>query len=241
MAAPPPLPAPAAPPPVAAAPPEPAPPGPVASLPAAQPPPPSHAAPAFALPEFPWPPPAASTRFDLARDLFKRRETVGEVANQIVAALENSGYVERSFFRTTADGVVLVTRIERINIDGTPSALRWPAWRGNQSGLNLQEFLSGLFYVDRGRYRVIVFVLQERLISPSPRSATAAEARVWLQTGANRLPREVANRPYGDSVCSVLVYEFASDGRTVRTVDSSITAQEHLEKAGLTASLQRRN
>jgi len=152
-----------------------------------------------------------------------------------------SGYVERSFFRTTADGVVLVTRIERINSDGTPSAPRWPAWRGRQGELNLGQFLSGLFYVDRGHYRVIVFVLQDQPFSQSKDQVAAAAARAWLQTGANLLPRDVANRPYGESDCSVLIYEFASDGRTVRVIDSSLTGRQHLDKAGLMAALARAN
>ena len=80
------------------------------------------------LPEFPWPPPAASASYVLPDRLLASYHTVGSVVDAILAALERSGYVERSFFRTEAGGVALVTRLERINDDGTSSAAteRWP-------------------------------------------------------------------------------------------------------------------
>ena len=63
------------------------------------------------------------------------------------------------------------------------------------------------------------------------------QARGWLRTGANMLPREVADRPFGQGECSVLIYEFASDGTAVRRIDSRLTGREHLEKAGVMAYL----
>ncbi len=177
----------------------------------------------------------------LPRDFLERHNTVGQVANAIVSALEHSGYVERSFFRTKDDGVALVTRLERINNDGTPSAERWPAWRGHQTAFNLEQFLRGLFYVDRGRYRVIVFVLQNQPFSQSTHRVAEAEARTWLQSGANTLPRGIADRPFGDGAATALIYEFASDGRTVSSVDSPLTGRQHLDKAGVMALLAKVN
>ncbi len=80
------------------------------------------------LPEFPWPPPAASASYVLPDKLLASYHTVGDVVGAILGALERSGYVERSFFRTEAGGVALVTRLERINDDGTPYSEtgRWP-------------------------------------------------------------------------------------------------------------------
>ena len=54
-------------------------------------------------------------------------------------------------------------------------------------------------------------------------------------------PAEVANRPFGQGECSVLIYEFASDGTAVRRIDSRLTGREHLEKAGVLAYLGRAN
>ncbi len=193
------------------------------------------AAAAQAMPEFPWPPPAASASYVFPRRFFKEGQTLGEVTDSILTALERSGYVERSFFRTKADGIALVTRLESINEDGSPRAgpARWPSVRNRPAVQGLEEFLRGLFFVDRGRYRVIVFVLQDKPFAQSSERVVADDARSWLRSGLNTLPPEIAQRAYGNSDCSALIYEFASDGSQVRVVESSLTGRQHLEKAGV--------
>jgi hypothetical protein len=196
------------------------------------------------IPQFPWPPPAASATYVLPETVFERGRTTGQVVATIIAALERKGYVERSFFTTPADGVVLVTRLERINEDGSSAAdlQRWPAvGEAARSSVGFAQFLRGLFYVDPGRYRVIVFVLQDAPFSQAAeKPVTGQQARAWLRTGANVLPRELADRGYrGD--CTVLVYEFASDGTAVRVVESRLTGLQHLEKSGVLATLGRPN
>jgi hypothetical protein len=192
------------------------------------------------IPQFPWPPPAASASYVLPGSLFEGRASLGQVTASIIAALERQGYVERSFFRTAADGVALVTRLERINDDGSPAAggERWPAGlqQGGRSTATLGQLLRGLFYVDPGRFRVIVFIVQDTPFSQSSERITGDQARTWLRTGANILPRDVAERPFTGS-CTVLVYEFASDGAAVRVVESRLTGRQHLEKAGVLAGL----
>ncbi|HSB59931.1 MAG TPA: hypothetical protein VLD66_10060 [Methyloceanibacter sp.] len=195
------------------------------------------------LPEFPWPPPQASASYVLPDKLLASYHTVGDVVDAIIGALEHGGYVERSFFQTKAGGVALVTRLERINDDGTPSAEaeRWPnTGQRYSSSDSLMQFLEGLFYVDPGHYRVIVFVLQDMPFSQSATNITADEARAWLTSGANVLPSDIAARPFGGvngGHCTALIYEFASDGTKVHVVESRLTGREHLEKAGLLAAL----
>jgi hypothetical protein len=196
------------------------------------------------IPQFPWPPPAASATYVLPESVFERGRTTGQVVTTIIAALERRGYVERSFFTTPADGVVLVTRLERINEDGSSAAdlQRWPVvGEAARSSVGFAQFLRGLFYVDPGRYRVIVFILQDTPFrQDTEKPVTGQQARAWLRTGANVLPRELADRGYrGD--CTVLVYEFASDGTAVRVVESRLTGLQHLEKSGVLATLGRPN
>jgi hypothetical protein len=201
------------------------------------------------LPEFPWPPPVASAHYVLPQSLFSDRATVGDVATAIISALEHNRYVERSFFRTAADGVALVTRLERINDDGTSLAgnQRWPSGgSGNRdaapkSAGDLFNILYGLFYADPGRYRIIVFILQDRPFSQSSRRITDEEAREWLWRGANSLPRPIAERSFTDGTCTALVYEFASNGTMANRVDSRLTGRQHLEKAGVLAILAKAN
>lgn len=201
-----------------------------------------HAAspPADLLPVFPWPPPKASASYVLPDSLFAGYQTVGAVVDAILKALEQGGYVERSFFRTPPGGVALVTRLERINDDGSPfsESQRWP---GGDEHIDLTAtlytFLRGLFYADPGHYRVIVFVLQDLPFAQSSKRITAQEAEAWLTSGANVLPPDMAEHPFGGGHCTVLVYEFASDGTKVHVVVSSLTGKQHLEKAGVLTAL----
>ena len=127
--------------------------------------------------------------------------------------------------------VAVVTRLERINTDGSPTAEaeRWPAAaQPHQSARSLFDFLQGLFFVDPGHYRVIVFVLQDLPFS------TAQQAQTWLVSGTNILPRAIANLPFGDAHVTVLVYEFASDGSKVQVVTSQL-----LERAGVLTVLDK--
>ncbi len=197
-------------------------------------------APRADLPDFPWPPPQVSASYNLPRNLFQARSTVGQAVEKIVAALEQTGYVQRSYFRTQADGVALVTQLESINDDGTAQsdAKRWPVLKDSK---DLVSMVRGLFYVDPGHYRVIVFILQDKPFVQSPSAVTGDQAREWLRSGANMLPHDVAARPFGQGEVSVLIYEFASDGTAVHRVDSKLTGKQHLEKAGVLSFLEKTN
>ncbi|HXG79974.1 MAG TPA: hypothetical protein VNJ31_11650 [Methyloceanibacter sp.] len=193
-----------------------------------------------ALPNFPWPPPKASATYVLPDQLLESYRTLGAAAGAILAALEQSGYVERSFYRTDPGGIALVTRLERINDDGSPAAERWPP--GAEPDITtrgLLEFLRGLFYVDPGHYRVIVFVFQDLPFSQSQDVVTAETAHAWLTSGANVLPADIAELPFAGAHVTALIYEFASDGSKVQPVASGLTGKQHLEKAGLLAALDR--
>jgi hypothetical protein len=208
--------------------------------PAPYPPSPYRPSPSSSLPEFPWPPPAASASYVLPDNLFQPRHTMGEEVAFILYALERNGYVERSFFRSGAGGVALVTRLERIDEDGTsfPEQQRWSSGAPRfRSTADLFMILRGLFFVDPGHYRIIVFILQDAPFSQSSEAVSAAEAAGWLRSGTDVLPPEVAARPFAGNHCTVLIYEFASDGTTVRSVESRLTGKRHLEKAGVLSLL----
>jgi tetratricopeptide (TPR) repeat protein len=226
----------------------------------AAPPPPPPSAPALSsspsgassgqglvpsIPQFPWPPPEASTTYAFPKEVFSRYATVGEVSDTILTALERSGYVERSFFQTGDGGIALVTRLEQITSDGSPAAdpERWLAGYDNNPA-SFVDFVRGLFYAKAGRYREIVFILQEASFRASERKATAEEAEKWLTQGLNKLPPQLASKPFGkDSTCMALIYEFTSAGIASKPVPvkSSLTGKQHLIKAGLLAVLEKPN
>jgi tetratricopeptide (TPR) repeat protein len=194
-------------------------------------------------PLFPWPPPAASASYVLPRDLFKNRSTIGQAVAAIVAALESRGYVDRSFFATPAGGVALVTRLERINDDGSHAAesQRWPTAGKDQqygSSLDLAGLLRGLFFTDPGRYRIIVFIMQNEVFAQSDARISEEDARAWLRQGLNTLPPELEDRTFDKGDCTALIYEFVSAGGGVHTVESQLTGKQHLRMAGLEILLE---
>ncbi len=192
------------------------------------------------VPYFPWPPPSSSARYVFPQEVFRRYSTVGEVSSTILKALERSGYVERSFFQTEPGGVALVTRLEKIAGDGAPAPEqeRWPAGF-DSTPQGFVDFVRGLFYAKAGHYRVIVFILQEKAFTQSEKKATGKDAETWLDVGAFTLPAWLANRPFGkDSTCTALIYEFESDGTSVKSVQSPLTGKQHLEKAGLLPAIE---
>jgi hypothetical protein len=140
--------------------------------------------------------------------------------------------------------VALITRLERINDDGSPASAeeRWSAGNLHNNAANLAEFLHGLFYADPGRYRVIVFIIQDQPFTQAAEKTLSGEqARALLPRGADVLPPEVAERSVAKSHCTALIYEFANDGTAMLKVDSRLTGRQHLEKAGLLATLEKPN
>ena len=99
----------------------------------------------------------------------------------------------------------------------------------------------GFVFVDPGRYRVTVFIIQDHPFSQSTAKVTAREARTWIQSGANVLPSKEAARPSALTHCTALVYEFARDGKVVRVVESRLTGRQHLAKAGILPRLEKLN
>jgi tetratricopeptide (TPR) repeat protein len=186
------------------------------------------------LPFFPWPPPKPSTTYDFHRTDLARYKTYGEVTSAILSALERTNYVDHRFYQTEARGIALVTKLERISSDGTPAASdRWPEGFGDNPA-GFFDFLRGLFLAPAGHYRVIVFMLHDTPIQVSATAPAAEDAARWLEGGVLQLPPEFERRVFGaNSVCSALIYEFASDGVKVKGIASAATGKRHLEKTGL--------
>jgi Putative peptidoglycan binding domain len=207
----------------------------------AQQPPESTPPPEPELPDFPsWPPPMPSASYVLPDKLLERYHTLKEATDAILTALETTGYVERSFFRTEPGGIALVTRLERIEADGSPAHPgRWASAESTYpSAQDLINFLRGLFFVKKGHYRLIIFVIQETPFVLSQKSMPEPEARALIGKGANTLPMATAKRSFKDNHCTALIYEFSSDGKSVEFLaESPLTGKQHLDKAGVLSLL----
>jgi hypothetical protein len=205
---------------------------------------------ALELPSFPWPPPRASALRGIPLGWLiddsatARLRTLDE---RLGLALDHLGYAQRAYFRAPG-GYALVTRIERIEPDGRPraGAERWALDESAAGIFSITDYLRALFLARPGYFRVLVFTVTPQPFSTSGPPVTSAEAIVWLQTGFNRLPEEIAEIAVASApfACTALIYEFEraaeSDPAHV-LLPGRIEARAHLEQSGLLRELERRD
>ena len=196
------------------------------------------------FPSFPWPPPQASGTEVIPPSLLGPTDvvTLGNVDARITQALESNGYYETSYYAVPG-GYAVVTRLERIERDGTPiEHSAYPLPYISSGDFSVAEYLRRLFLASPGFYRVIVFIVTRYPFSQSGEQVTLDIAESWLLDGFNRLPTEVAASHYThEYATSALVYEFArptdNDVPTL-TRPGAVSARMHLERSGVWAALQ---
>ena len=190
------------------------------------------------LPDFPWPPPTPSASQPLPGLLTQLGFiTVGQVADWVAQSLDQRSYFDRSY-HSAPNGFAMVTRLERINEDGTPFAGpdRWPV-NVTSEGFSLIRYIEALFAAPEGHYRVIVFVVTSELLIPSGERPTEQYMLGLLSGGADRLPAIVRDAPLTpDHTCVALIYEFEQrglQGQPALLVPGRLTGRDHLVAAGL--------
>jgi len=192
--------------------------------------------------EFPWPPPQPSAANTIGRSLFFPGSTrLGQVADELEAALDQTGYSERSYLRAPG-GFALVTRLERFRADGSsaPGSERW-AVSDERPTLRLSDYLRALVFAPPGHFRVVAFVVSPFPYSYREAPVTSEEAVGWLRVGLNRLPEDVAATPLTDAHrVDALVYEFERDpDRPARIlVPGGLSGAQHLGGSGILAALR---
>jgi hypothetical protein len=195
------------------------------------------------IPLFPWPPPQPTTLTVLDQTLFEDGEdSLGQVANRLVAALERVGYSEGSFYAVPG-GFALATRLEQIQFDGTPKPEpgRWSAALPPREGFSLADFVRALFSAPEGHYRVIVFVVNDRAFATSSETVSREEAQAWLHAGLNRLPASIADMPFErNHAITALIYQFRKVGQErepIANPDGAAAAERQLERSGILGAL----
>jgi hypothetical protein len=195
------------------------------------------------IPAFPWPPPKASASEVVPSDFFIHggRPSLGQVANQVDDALDETGYLERSFF-WVPDGFAMVTRLEQINSDGTvkEGAERWGSETTSLKDFSLTSYLTALFTAQPGYYRIIVFIVSPHPFSQSNINIEEEEAKAWLHKGLNKLPPSLADHQFSaDYSCTALIYEFLKTRQqTNLMIPSPQQGRTHLQLAGLWEALK---
>lgn len=198
-------------------------------------------------PAFPFPPPKAST-FEVIPKTFleKSNEKVSIdflISNKLLPALKDAGY-EYSFYLIKDSGIAIVTRLEKINSDGTPEANGDRYLTGTQSQhFGMLDYIKSLFIAKPGYYRVIVFMISPYFIVQSNSEITKAQADSLFTAGADRPLERIISYEFSDRYeCTALIYQFVKPNEEDPAKElqpSQLTCQTHLEKAGIWMNLSK--
>lgn len=190
------------------------------------------------IPFFPWPPPKASAFVKVPIKQNHRPTKLLEVADILESAFEGAGYIERSYY-AVPQGFALVSRLERINNDGSPKELpdRWSTRIRQPTKFTLKSYFKALFTAPLGRFRIIVFIVTSTPFNQKGASLSLAEAEAWLSEGLDVLPKDLGNAKFTiDHKCTSLIYEFekTQDETNGNLMDpSQLTGFLHLQRASL--------
>src|SRR5512139_3104316 len=109
------------------------------------------------VPAFPWPPPRASVETTVPHKWLPTRgeARLADVARKLTRALRAAKYPKWSY-SSVPNGFVLVSQMEQIKSDGTPSPepARWRTEMPQVSNMTLLEFIRALANAQPGYYRV---------------------------------------------------------------------------------------
>jgi hypothetical protein len=174
------------------------------------------------------------------RSRFSGLRTLGAVNDKICQALNQRGYQNRSYF-SVKNGFAVVTQMEQYNRSDATSRevpARWLSNPARESFTGLMDYITAAVWPNKGYFRLFVFVVTDSAYRSSGERVSKNDAEAWLGKGANRLPKDIAAKPFSaDHTVSVLVYEFEVPESTLRAKQICPTpyfdAGAHLNRAGI--------
>jgi hypothetical protein len=185
-----------------------------------------------------WPPPAGYRREVVPRKLLgaTERTTLGDVYQRLVGSLEAVSHgFEHGLFLGPTDGFVLVARMERVKLDGTPlpEPARW--MKKGSPKLSLVDILTDLFFESPGYFRIIVFAVTSDLVPGESKGAVLPEPR----DGFPMLWDYLTALPFQGKEVLALVYSYErqGDAKVKPWEDGAPSALQHLEKSGVWSRL----
>jgi len=189
-----------------------------------------------------WPPPAPSTFVALPRPLLTTglgpTPPLNDVGRRVDNALDAAGYTEKAYFTVGCDGWAIITRLERIGVDGTPvEGQRFdPPEAGEKWSLG--SYISRLFYAPPGYYRQIIFVATPREVDPD--EMATLEGREQIEEIAEEGAEEMIQLDPETTFTSghklyALIYEFRAENEETVEVrrPSPVEATAHLTRSGI--------
>jgi len=191
-------------------------------------------------PRFPFPPPMATATQSISPNIFKNHLTYGDVKETIVECLDESGYVssKRQYY-AVPNGFALVTRLEKINEDGSPraGAERWEAQvKSTFKEFSILDYLKALVIGEEANFRVLVFMLTDIPLTQSDEITEMTKAKSWLKKGMNALPDDLALLEFTPRhKVNLLLYEFTQheSGKPTLLQESRVGIEDHLVKTGI--------
>lgn len=165
--------------------------------------------------------------------------TLESVSDQLDYELERRGY-ESGFF-CVPGGFALATKLERIRDDKRPypGDARWvtdpQGLLDLREGFSIRRVFDALVNADPGRYRMMIFYVTDRQVTPTNQPPTTAILSL-PDNAPDEVPAYFDELPYtaGHRV-RVLVYEFARPavGASPGVVRPTVSTRMHLRRAGL--------
>ncbi len=189
------------------------------------------------LSAFPWPPPQPSARVRLPRKPFLKAANLEAVSDLLISPLRKAGYWEYSF-HSAPNGFAMVTRLERINEDGSAAAENLRYRRpSDKEPFSLSSYFKSLFFAEQGYYRLIVFVVTDNPFAATGKPIEETQALNLLRGGANALPPKLGEKKFSARYgIDALIYEFKKgprDKQVTLLLPGRLSPQIHFDKAGL--------
>jgi len=165
--------------------------------------------------------------------------TLESVSEQLDSELEKRGY--SSGFFCVPGGFAMATSVERIREDKRPypGDARWvtdpQGLLDLREGFSLKRVFDALVNADPGRYRMMIFYVTDKAVTPTDKPPTAAILTL-PERGPDEVPAYFDELPYTAAHrVRVLVYEFARPavGAAPGIVRPTLSTRMHLRRAGL--------
>ncbi|HEY2514588.1 MAG TPA: hypothetical protein VGI39_27175 [Polyangiaceae bacterium] len=185
-----------------------------------------------------WPPPPSTSVWSGKA----RGETFGEVAEGVTRSLRGAGYDDARWYPIGVDfvhGFAAVTRLERIDADGTSSGDRWCDLYPKASNLRWLEGARAPALPGAGHFRVFLVALTDLPLGAARAHAAPRSNDTTLMDAAELHPmtfpkdRRVSSRFH----LATFVYEYTSEpGEELGTfvpIDEHLSAAAHVSRAKL--------
>jgi HEAT repeat protein len=194
------------------------------------------------LPPFPWPPPRFSNWSVLPSELLGSNSiTLSNVHEKLREALNDLGYDGQGLFEVPGEGFALVTRVERINDDGTSvtGIHRWT--RDRIPPASVSDYVSKLFLERPGRFRLFVFAVTTLGdFRHRDESLTEERARSLFNEGGRVLPPALGLALFRGYYVHTLIYVFKKKAGEVAVIqyEDPLGPEKHLKESGIRNKLK---